>query len=123
MMWLQFLFPIYIWLIVGLITILCKVSTTTANITGSTNPIAVLAMLFLLSYAKLLRTTIAAFSFTILEYPDDKAKFVWLYGGNIGYLDLDDGLAHCPILGQPSGNSLLIPAVHNLSSPWPVHSS
>ena len=91
MMWLQFVFPIYIWLLVGLITILCNVSTTAARILGSTNPIAVLATLFLLSYTKLLRTAIAAFSFTTLEYPDDETKVVWLYDGNIGYLDKNDG--------------------------------
>ena len=91
MMWLQFVFPIYIWLLVGLITILCNVSTTAANILGSTNPIAVLATLFLLTYTKLLRTTIAALSFTVLEYPDDETKVVWLYDGNIGYLERKDG--------------------------------
>ena len=91
MMWLQFVFPIYIWLLVGLITILCNISTTAARILGSTNPIAVLATLFLLSYTKLLRTIIAAFSFTTLEYPDGETKVVWLYDGNIGYLDNNDG--------------------------------
>ena len=91
MMWLQFVFPIYIWLLVGLIIILCNVSTTAARILGSTNPIAVLATLFLLSYTKLLRTTIAAFSFTMLQYRYDETKVVWLYDGNIGYLDKNDG--------------------------------
>ena len=90
MTWLQFVFPIYIWLLVGLIAILCNYSTTAARILGSTNPIAVLATLFLLSYTKLLRTVIAAFSFTTLEYPDE-IKVVWLYDGNIGYLDKNDG--------------------------------
>ena len=91
MTWLQFVFPIYIWLLVGLVAILCNYSTTAARILGSTNPIAVLATLFLLSYTKLLRTIIAAFSFTTLEYPDDEIKVVWLYDGNIGYLDKKDG--------------------------------
>ena len=91
MTWLQFLFPIYIWLLVGLITVICNVSTTAARVLGSTNPIAILATLFLLSYTKLLRTTIVAFSFTTLEYPEDQTKVVWLYDGNIGYLDKNDG--------------------------------
>ena len=91
MTWLQFVFPIYIWLLVGLITVICNVSTTAARILGSTNPIAILATLFLLSYTKLLRTIIAAFSFTTLEYPVDETKVVWLYDGNIGYLDKNDG--------------------------------
>ena len=91
MMWLQFVFPIYSWLLVGLITILCNISTTAARILGSTNPIAVLATLFLLSYTKLLQTIIAVLSFTTLEYPDGEIKAVWLYDGNIGYLDKNDG--------------------------------
>ena len=89
--WLQFVFPLYIWLLVGLITVICNVSTTAARIIGSTNPIAILATLFLLSYTKILRTFIAAFSFTTLEYPNDETKNVWLYDGNIGYLDKSDG--------------------------------
>ena len=89
--WLQFVFPIYIWLLVGLIAVLSNVSITIAKIMGSANPVAILATLFLLSYTKLLRTIIAAFSFTTLEYPDDEIKVVWLYDGNIGYLDKNDG--------------------------------
>ena len=89
--WLQFVFPLYIWLLVGVIIVICNVSTTAARFIGSTNPIAVLATLFLLSYTKLLRTFIAAFSFTTLAYPDDNTKVVWLYDGNIGYLDENDG--------------------------------
>ena len=50
------------------------------------NPVAVLATLFLLSYAKLLRTTITALSFTFLEYPDGSEVAVWLYDGNVRYL-------------------------------------
>ena len=84
--WLQFVFPIYIWILVGLITCVSYYSTTVARIIGPTNPVAVLATLFLLSYTKLLRTIIAAFSFTTLDYPDDKSLAVWVYDGNIEYL-------------------------------------
>ena len=89
--WLQFVFPLYIWVLVGIITVICNVSTTAARVIGSTNPIAVLATLLLLSYAKILHTLIAALSFTTLEYPEDETKDVWLYDGNIGYLDKNDG--------------------------------
>ena len=85
------MFPLYIWLLVGLIAVICNVSTTAARVIGSTNPIAVLATLFLLSYTKILRTLIAALSFTTLEYPGDEIKNVWLYDGNIGYFDKNDG--------------------------------
>jgi len=56
-----------------------------AKVFGS-NPVAVLATLFLLSYAKLLRTIIAALYFTFLDYPDEVRVAVWLYDGNIVYI-------------------------------------
>ena len=83
--WLQFLFPVYIWIIVVLIIVSSHYSTTAAKLSGR-NAVQVLATLFLLSYAKLLRITITAFSFTLLEYPDGSVKRVWLYDGNVDYL-------------------------------------
>ena len=61
--WLQFAFPLYIWVVVGMIIIGSHYLGKVARLFGS-NPIAVLATLFLLSYAKLLRTVIAALSYT-----------------------------------------------------------
>ena len=84
--WLQFVFPIYIWFLVGLITCISYYSTRIARIIGPTNPVAVLATLFLLSYTKLLRTIITAFSFTTLDYPNDESMLVWVHDANIGYL-------------------------------------
>ena len=65
--WLQFLFPIYIWVLVGFMICSSRYSTTIARLSGS-NTVSVLATLdlFLLSYAKLLQTIIAAVSFTTL---------------------------------------------------------
>ena len=83
--WLQFLFPLYIWIIVVLIIVSSHYSTTAAKLSGR-NAVQVLATLFLLSYAKLLRITITAFSFTLLEYPDGSVKRLWLYDGNVDYL-------------------------------------
>ena len=83
--WLQFLFPLYIWIIVVLIIVSSHYSTTAAKLSGR-NAVQVLATLFLLSYAKLLRITITAFSFTVLEYPDGSVKRIWLYDGNVDYL-------------------------------------
>ena len=83
--WLQFLFPLYIWIIVVLIIVSSHYSTTAAKLSGR-NAVQVLATLFLLSYAKLLRITITAFSFTLLEYPDGSLKRIWLYDGNVDYL-------------------------------------
>ena len=83
--WLQFVFPVYIWIIVVLIIVSSHYSTTAAKLSGR-NAVQVLATLFLLSYAKLLRITITAFSFTLLEYPDGSVKRIWLYDGNVEYL-------------------------------------
>ena len=67
--WLQFIFPAYIWVLVGAIIILGNRYPWAARLFGR-NPVAVLATLFLLSYAKLLNTLIAALSFTFLDYAD-----------------------------------------------------
>jgi len=59
---------------------------------GGRNSVPVLATLFLLSYAKLLRVIIAAFSFTTLAtYQNETTvnsskEYVWLYDGNVQYL-------------------------------------
>ena len=84
-MWMQFAFPVYVWALVGMIIVGSYYSGRVASIFGR-NPIAVLATLFLLSYAKLLRTVIAALSYTSLEYPNNSQIAVWLYDGNIRYL-------------------------------------
>ena len=82
--WLQFLFPLYVWALIGLIILGSYYSRRVAKVFGR-NPIAVLATLFLLSYAKLLRTVIAALSLTYLEYPNNLQIAVWPYDGNIRY--------------------------------------
>ena len=56
-----------------------------ASLIGKKDPVATLATLILLSYAKLLSTTITALSFTVLQYPDRSLDYVWLADGNIRY--------------------------------------
>jgi len=58
--WLQFVFPFYLWLLTALIILASHCSLRLSKYLG-TNPVSVLATLFLLSYAKLLRTIISAF--------------------------------------------------------------
>jgi len=83
--WLQFAFPIYIWLIAGLIIILSRRYNFVARLMGK-NAVQVLATLFLLSFAKLQRAIISAFSFTFLTPSVGKGKYVWLFDGNVEYL-------------------------------------
>ena len=82
--WLQFAFPIYVWVLCGCTVYISSKSYRMSQILGK-NPVAVLATLFLLSYTKLLRTAFAALSFTTLSYPQHN-KMVWLYDANIQYL-------------------------------------
>ena len=89
--WLQFVFPFYIWAIAGLIIVSARYSIRVARITGY-NSVPVLATLFLLSYAKLLRTIITVMSYTIVDYPQG-SKAVWSADGNIDYL----GPKHAPL--------------------------
>ena len=83
--WLQFTFPVYIWCIIGLLIIVCRYSTTVSRLTGS-NTVSVLATLFLLSYAKLLRTTLDAFSPITITDPNNTDHLRWLLDGNYGFL-------------------------------------
>ena len=89
--WLQFVFPLYIWAIAGLIIIIAKYSDRVAKVMGN-NGVPVLATLFLLSYAKLFNTIITAMSYTIL-YTTQGWKLVWSADGNLDYL----GPKHIPL--------------------------
>ena len=87
--WLQLAFPLYIWFLVAVVIISCRHSKRASNLCGD-NPVQVLATLFLLSYAKLLRVTITVFQPThLLEH-----QKVWHYDGNIAYL----GKRHAPLM-------------------------
>ena len=83
--WLQFVFPLYIWVLVGLMILVSNFSHRFANLLGN-NPVSILATLILLSYTKILRTLIAAINITHLEYPEEHIKSAWLYDANIDYL-------------------------------------
>ena len=79
--WLDLVFPVYIWAIVGFLVYISYRSVTVTKLLGS-SPVSVLATLFLLSYAKVLRTIIAALSLTVLHYPH-KNEMVWIHDANV----------------------------------------
>ena len=91
--WLQFVFPVYIWIVTAVIIVVAHYSSTGARFFGN-NSVQVLVTLFLLSYTKLLRTIITSISFTFLDYPEDFRTTVWLYDGNVLY----SSPAHAPLL-------------------------
>ena len=100
--WLQFVFPFYVWCIAGLIIVLARYSTRFARLTGY-NSVPVLATLFLLSYAKLLRTIITILAYTTVDSANGQ-KTVWSADGNIDYL----GPQHMPLFLAALATLLLL---------------
>ena len=60
--WLQFAFPLYVWLTIASIIIISRYSITMSKLIGS-NPVAVLATLLLMSYTKILKIIIEVYSY------------------------------------------------------------
>ena len=84
--WLQFVFPLYIWIIMLLIIFLSWRVTFIARMVDR-NAVQVLATLLLLSYTKIQRTIINAVSFAKMILPNHATVlYVWLQDGNIRYL-------------------------------------
>ena len=106
--WLQFFFPVYVWTLVGIIIIISRHSVRITRMLRS-NPVAVLATLFLLSYAKLLRTIITVFYYAEVEYPNGLIRKVWFYDGNVSYLQGK----HIPLFIFALGFFLLIFVPYN----------
>ena len=83
--WLQLAFPTYIITLVVLVIFISERSPRFTRLIGRRDPVATLATLILLSYSRLLSTTIVVLSFAILDYSDGP-HVVWLLDGNIKYL-------------------------------------
>lgn len=83
--WFQFLFPLYLWFLIGVIIVSAHCSVKVARNLGN-NPIAVLDTLFLMSYSKILKAIIVPLSATSLNhYPGASVDTVWLFNANIRY--------------------------------------
>ncbi len=82
--WLQFLFPVYIWILAGAIILASRRYIWVGKLCRR-NIVRVLATLFFLSYSKLQRSIITVVSFTVLKY-DGGTDLLWLYDGNVSYL-------------------------------------
>ena len=83
--WLQFAFPVFVWILISLIIVTSRYSVTVSKLIGH-NPIAVLATLLLMSYTKILKIIIDVFSYVKLDYPDNEQVTVWLKDANEPYL-------------------------------------
>ena len=83
---LQLVFPTYIFLLVVIVIIFSEMSTKFSKLIAKRNPVATLATLVLISYAKFLHTIIASLSFAVLHYPDGFRRVVWLPNASVNYL-------------------------------------
>ena len=84
--WLQLVFPTYIIFLVVLVIIISSHSSRFSNLIGKKDPVATLATLILLSYAKLLEVCFKSLSVGILQYPDSSTEMVWLPDATVKYL-------------------------------------
>ena len=87
---LQFVFPVYLWAIAGIVVWLSKRYKVMVNLFG-TNSVQVLATLVLLSYTKLIRASADAIHFTRLllpEAPHNRTYSLrWSIDGNLRFLE------------------------------------
>ena len=83
--WLQFVFPLYLWLLVIAIIVGCRYSGRLSRLCGN-NTVPVLATLILMSYTKLLRTITNSLMVNTIQCEQYKWS-VWYVDGNIHYLD------------------------------------
>ena len=81
---LQFVFPVYIWCIAGLIILIAHYSTRATKLFGK-NSVAVLATLFLLSYGKLFRNILDVFIHADVTDSQGEIRTVWALDGNVEY--------------------------------------
>ena len=88
--WLQLIFPSYVFFLVLIIIVISNRSICFSELIGKKNPVATLATLILLSYAKLLHIIIMAFSSATLSYPGPSGGYkrkVWLPDATVDFLE------------------------------------
>ena len=88
-MWLQFVFPAYVWCILIFIIILLRYSSRVVRLVGR-QAIPVLATMKLLSYTKLIRTVLHVLYSTPIPCTDDKNNTIlllrWYVDANVQYV-------------------------------------
>ena len=87
--WLQFVFPLYIWSIAGLMIIMARYSTRVTKLFGE-RAVPILATIILLSYNKLLKTAVEILDFSVISVYSEwnvtkPAMIVWSVDGTLEY--------------------------------------
>jgi hypothetical protein len=81
---LQFVFPSYLLILIGIIIIVSRHSTRLTRLMGN-NGVSIISTLLHISFFKLFRATIAIFLYTNLRYDTGEYFSVWRYDGNKYY--------------------------------------
>ena len=85
-LWLQFVFPAYIWILIATVIIVCKYSQKLGRMIGH-NAVPVFATLILLSYTKALRTLVPILMFnrvTVISRLNEMShRLYWSADGNV----------------------------------------
>ena len=84
--WLQLAFPAFVFYLVILVIVVSSYSIRFSKFIGNKDPVATLATLILLSYAKILQICFESLSVGILNYPDGSSKALWLPDATVLYL-------------------------------------
>ena len=84
--WIALVFPIYLIVLVVMVIVISRYSPRFANLIGKRNPVATLATLMLIFYAKFLSTVITIFSAINLKYPEGN-RLLWKPDATIRYLE------------------------------------
>ncbi len=75
--WLQFVFPLYLWLLTLLVIICSRYFKMFRALLGS-NPVAMLATIILLSYTKLLQVSLQILDYRVIHYSfNNSTTYVW----------------------------------------------
>ena len=87
--WLEFLFPLYLWVLIITIIVGSHYSQRISNSLGH-NAVAVLDTIFLMSYSKIFRAIIIPLSSTsLINFPSNTTERVWLYDASKVYFKSD----------------------------------
>ncbi len=84
--WLQFVFPVYLWVLAILIIVCCSYSTRATKIFGN-NTVTVLSTLFLLSYTKIQRTIVLIIApAQLTQFNPGNTRLTWRLDSNLDYV-------------------------------------
>ncbi len=85
--WLQFVFPVYLWLLAALIIVSCSYSVKATKLFGN-NAVTVLGTLFLLSYAKIQRTIVLIIApAELTKFNPSGTRLAWRLDSNLKYFE------------------------------------